>query len=82
MNDVEQNFFGPLGQQYCLYFYFLSVVGFIFMCILGISAIVFGIQKRKGADYYSGAFFGLLAYGIFYFQNRLLYTMCQSAIVA
>jgi|TARA_R110002096_G_scaffold36146_4_gene101330 hypothetical protein len=82
MDGLEQNVFGPLGQQYCLYFYALSVMAFVIMCILGISVIAFGIKKQKGLDYYTSALFGLLAYGIFYFQNRLLYTMCQSAISA
>jgi len=41
--------------------------------------IAFGltiIQKKKGYDFFLKAVMVALGYFIFYFQNRLLYSMC------
>jgi hypothetical protein len=79
MDNLQQLLFGPLGKQYCLYFYILSVIGLVFVVIILVSAFVLGISKRKGLDFYMSAVIGTLGYAIFYFQNRLLYTMCISS---
>lgn len=76
MDSIQQTFFSPLGKQYCLYFYILSVIGLVFVAVVLFSAIVIGISKRKGLDFYFAAIIGSLGYAIFYFQNRLLYSMC------
>jgi hypothetical protein len=39
-------------------------------------AVVYGITKRKGIEYYFTVIVASLTYFIFYFQNRLLHTMC------
>ena len=75
-SNIQQTFFSPLGKQYCMYFYFLSVIGLVFVAIVFISAIIIGIMKKKGFEFYLSAIIGSLGYGIFYFQNRLLYSMC------
>ncbi len=80
MDDIQQKFFGPLGKQYCLYFYILSVIGLIFVFIVLGGALVMGITKRKGFEFYLSAILGSLGYAIFYFQNRLLYSMCIGSV--
>ena len=77
MNDIIDNLFSPLGKEYCLFFYYLSVLGFIFMAIVILSALFIGITKGKGFSFYLKMLSLALGYGIFYFQNRLLYTMCN-----
>lgn len=72
--------FGPLGQEYCLYFYFLSVFGFIIFAFVIISGFVMGFSKKRDASFYFQVMMGSLAYAIFYFQNRLLYSMCSGAM--
>lgn len=71
------NLFSPLGKEYCHFFYYLSVLGFIFMAIVILSSLFIGISKGKGFSFYLRMISLALGYGIFYFQNRLLYTMCN-----
>ena len=68
--------FTPLSKNYCDYFYYLSVFGFVFLVF---SIVSFGwiiIKKKKGYDYLLKVVMITLGYFIFYFQNRLLYSMC------
>ena len=78
--DLKQALFSPLGKEYCLYFYILSVVGLVFVVVVLLSALVIGVSKRKGLDFYFTAIIGSLGYAIFYFQNRLLYSMCAKSM--
>jgi hypothetical protein len=79
MDDIQQKLFSPLGKQYCLYFYILSVIGLVFVAVVLFSAVVIGVSKKKGLEFYFAAIMGSLGYAIFYFQNRLLYSMCVSS---
>ena len=79
MNYLD-TLFGPLSKQYCVYFYFLSIFGFILLAIFLISSIMVGLSKRKGLDYYMQVVGISLGYAIFYFQNRLLHSMCVGAM--
>ena len=75
-NNLAEQFFGPMSKKYCDYFYFLSVFGFIMMVVLFTSGLFVGLTKRKSSDYYFSLFMSLLMYGILYFQNRLIYSIC------
>ena len=79
-NSTMQNLFGPLSKQYCLYFYILSIIGMVFLILVVLSALFIGISKRKGFDFYVQMLSAAVAYGIFYFQNRLLHTMCVGSV--
>jgi hypothetical protein len=72
--------FGPLDKKYCIWFWFLSVIGFVLLVIVLVSGLFIGIRKGKGLEYYLAVIFGSLVYAVFYFQNRLLYTMCSTAL--
>ena len=74
--NIQQTFFSPLGKQYCMYFYILSVIGLVFVFIVLLSGLIIGITKKKGFEFYLSAIIGSLGYAILYFQNRLLYSMC------
>lgn len=76
MAGIVDNLFGPLSRDYCVWFYFLSILGFLWLFFYLISAIYLGLIKKKGADYWIMALTIALGYGIFYFQNRLLHSMC------
>jgi len=71
--------FGPLSRKYCIWFYWLSVVGFILLILVVISAILALFSKKMGPGFYYAALSSGIAYAIFYFQNRLLYTMCAGS---
>ena len=79
-NKTLDALFGPLTKKYCLWFYILSVLGFVFLVIALALTLFIGISKRKGIDFYVQMLVGSLAYVIFYFQNRLLYSMCVSSV--
>ena len=74
---MEKSIFGPLSSEYCVYFYYLSIFGFALMIMTVVSYVWIGIAKKLDFRHYVQMFFGALVYFIFYFQNRLLYTMCM-----
>ena len=75
-NNLMDTLFGPLGRDYCLYFYYLSIIGIILLTMLVASTLMVGITKRKGLDFYMQMISIAIGYFIFYFQNRLLHSMC------
>jgi hypothetical protein len=78
MAGLVDNLFGPLDIEYCLYFYFLSIFGFVLLVLFLVPAILYGLKNRKGVEYYIQIIGVSLGYLIFYFQNRLLHSMCIS----
>jgi len=80
MDNIQQVLFGPLSKQYCLYFYILSVIGFVVMAIFLVYALAVGIWKKKGVEFFVSALVVSLGYAIFYFQNRLLYSVCAGSL--
>jgi len=79
MNTVN-DLFGPLGREYCVWFFYLSIFAFISFLFYAVPAIFIGIQKREGMKYYYSVIFVSALYLITYFQNRLLYTMCIGSV--
>jgi hypothetical protein len=75
-------FFGPLPREYCIYFYFLSIIFGVMFVLLAISITFFVITnyKRVNKTFILNSFFTLLNTFIAYFVNRLLNTMCMKAI--
>lgn len=80
MDNIADTLFGPLGKDYCIYFYYLSVIGIVLLTMLIISTITVGITKRKGVDFYLQMLSVAVGYLIFYFQNRLLHSMCVGMV--
>jgi hypothetical protein len=76
MPGFMETVYGPLSQDYCIYFYFLSILGFVMMSLTVLSGLVVGVTKKKGSAFFISVLMIALAYGVFYFQNRLLYSMC------
>ena len=75
MNSVEQ-LFTPLGKEYCVYFYYLSVFSFIMFAFTLISGIYIGITQKESYLSHVKTLMFCLVYFITYFQDRLLYSMC------
>ena len=80
MADIMETLFGPLDRKFCDYFRLLSVLGFILLAVLLISSLLVGISKNKGSDFYFQSISIALGYAIFYFQNRLLHSMCAGSM--
>ena len=78
--NPESSIFSPVKKDYCLYFYYLSVFGFALLIFSLITSIIIGIYKKKGGEFYLQMILLSLGYLIFYFQNRLLYSMCIKSL--
>jgi hypothetical protein len=76
MDNVMQSLFGPLPKKYCVYFYILAIIGFISFAVVILGTIVSGVSKRLGLMHYISGLSIALVYGLFYFQSRLLHSMC------
>lgn len=81
MDNMLDTLFGPLDKRFCNYFYILSVIGMAMLFIFVVSALLVGITKRKGLEYYMQMFTVVVGYGLFYFQNRLLHSMCAGTMI-
>ena len=69
-------YFTPLGKEYCVYFYYLSVIGFAFFWLALIGGIYMGIVQKEKPVFYMQIMMICLTYLIVYFKSRLLYSMC------
>ena len=78
--DVASLFAPFQNHDLCLWFYFLSVAGFVLLVFALITGIYYGITQKKNSGFYFTLFLAATWYLIFYFQNRLLYTMCAKSI--
>ena len=71
--------FSPLSKKYCVWFYYLAIISFVFFIFGLFSAIIYGIKQGKGFGYYVTACVAGIGYFVMYFQNRLLFSMCTHA---
>lgn len=79
-NNATSSLFSPLNKEFCIYFYYLSVFGFALLVFTLLSAVALVILKKKGFDFVLQMILLSLGYFIFYFQNRLLYSMCVNSL--
>ena len=76
MSDIMNYLFGPIGEEYCLWFYILSIFNFVYLVLFLIPAIYIGVTKKVSGMYWIKVFAASLYVFAFYFQNRLLHNMC------
>ena len=73
--------YGPISQDYCVYFYVLSVLGFVALLIVLLAMVFYGLSSKKNSiTFYLNLLMLAGLYGLGYFQNRLLYNMCAGGI--
>ena len=72
--------FGPLSGEYCLYFYYLSILSFFLLAMTLIGGIITGLQKGKGLSFYISILGASVAYLLSYFVNRLMHSVCAKAL--
>ena len=75
-NPPFPSVFGPLGKDFCFYFYLLSFLGFLSFVLILITYLYIGITKRMGFSFYMQGVAFASMYLIIYLQNRILYNMC------
>jgi hypothetical protein len=81
MNAI-QDLFAPLDKDYCLLFYWLTVVNFIFLAVAGLGFIGTLVMLFRGKITMMSAFYSflmILVYALMYFQSRLFYSMCVTS---
>ena len=82
MFDFMDNLFGPLGKEFCIYYYVLSILSFISF-IIATFFILFKIVKNPksvNSDFLFKSGLIILYTIIPYYINRLLYTMCINSV--
>ena len=72
--------FGPLGGEYCAYFYYLSIFAFFLFAVTVLGGFYTGVIKGKSGMYYAGIISASLVYFITYFVNRLMYSVCSKSL--
>ena len=70
--------FGPLGAEYCNYFYFLSVISFVFFIVVLLSVLYNIFTTKNKVDYVNMVLITFQPF-LAYFVNRLFYTMCMNS---
>lgn len=81
MSSGIDSLFGPLGKQYCLYFYALSAVGLICIIFIAFAVIVLLFLGKKEHNIHFYPLMGsIIFYVLFYLQNRLLYNICSQTL--
>lgn len=85
MSNFMDDYFGPLSKDYCAYFYFLSVFFFFIYVLTLIGIIVFIVKNynnrsKVNLQFLINSVMLLINTLMAYFVNRLLNTMCVSAI--
>ena len=82
MNNFMNSYFGPLGQEYCVYFYALSIIFGVTFVFSAISIASFIVLHHKKVDVMFIVNSALVLFNSFlaYLANRLLHTMCVKTI--
>tara|TARA_Y100000992_G_scaffold284406_1_gene234514 strand:+ start:40 stop:279 length:240 start_codon:yes stop_codon:yes gene_type:complete len=78
MNEVMDYLFGPIGKEYCMYFYFLSVFAYI-LFIMALVSVMMMAMKGKVKNMLN-AFIVVFQPFLLYFVNRMFYSMCVNSL--
>ena len=82
MDSFMNTYFGPLGEEYCIYFYALSIffgIAFVLSVISVVTYMLTNVNKIN-MTFLIHTFFLLLNSFLAYLVNRLLHTMCMKSI--
>ncbi len=82
MDSFMNTYFGPLGEEYCIYFYALSIffgIAFV-LSVISVVTYMFTNVNKINMNFLIHTFFLLLNSFLAYLVNRLLHTMCMKSI--
>lgn len=82
MNNFMNSYFGPLGQEYCMYFYVLSIifgVSFV-LSLISIGSFIVMHYKKVDTMFVMNSILILFNTFLAYLANRLLNTMCVKSL--
>jgi hypothetical protein len=80
--SLEKYLFGALDKKYCNFFYFFTVLMFVFfaMGVLGLlMKLIKGGKKSLSSTELTLVVYNLLLTFVSYFTYRLLYSMCMGS---
>ena len=82
MDSFMNTYFGPLGEEYCVYFYALSIFFGLAFVLSVISVVTYMLTNynKINMTYLIHTFFLLLNSFLGYLVNRLLNTMCMKSL--
>ncbi len=82
MDNFMNTYFGPIGKEYCVYFYALSIIAGITFAISLVSAVAFMVMHFNKVNTMFIANSALIVFNTFlvYISNRLLHTMCVKSL--
>lgn len=78
--NLLNTLFGPMDKMYCMWFFYLSIFGFALFSIAFLIFLYMAVSKRRSSGFYFQMFMVCLGYFVFYFQNRLLHSMCMGVM--
>ncbi len=79
-SSVMDNLVGPIGSEYCYYFYILSLLAIVFFGIIFIGIIYTGVTKKMGFSFFFLSLLYSMQFLLIYLQNRLLFNMCVHSV--
>ena len=79
MRDFFENLFKPLDARYCNYFFYLSVISFVVLCVT-VGGFVLSLVKGKSKLRVTDMILIASQPLILYFVNRLNYSMCVNSL--
>ena len=81
MSDLTNKFFGPLGKEWCMYYFAILVFVFIFFVLSIISAVIglFSLKKFSFNEIYLLCV-PIVMNLVLYLQSRIIYSICVSSL--
>jgi hypothetical protein len=82
MSNFMNDYFGPLGKEYCTYFYVLSIIfGLVFVfSAISIASVIVMHHKKVDTMFIINSFFILFNSFLAYLANRIMNTMCVKTL--
>lgn len=71
--------FGPLGKNYCIYFYIIAVFCFVAFLMASVTLVAEIVNWKKDNKVYHTIFLIIMNF-ILYLEARILYNMCLHSI--
>ena len=81
MSDLTDRFFGPLGKEWCMYYFAILVFVFIFFILSIISAVIglLNLKKFTFNEIYLLSVQVIMNL-VLYLQSRIIYSICVSSL--
>lgn len=70
--------FGPIGKEWCMYFYFLSIFAYI-LFVMAVVSVMMMAMKGKVKNMLNASLVVFQPF-LLYFVNRMFYSMCVNSL--